>query len=55
MYKFEIEHLALPNACVIHHPVFEDDRGRFTVVATDFEFAKLGPSVSASDYCRYLL
>lgn len=42
MYKFEIEHLALPNACVIHHPVFEDDRGRFTVVATDFEFAKLG-------------
>ena len=39
MYKFEIEPLALQDACLIRHPVFADGRGRFSVTSHQAEFA----------------
>lgn len=42
MYMFEVEPLSLPDACIIRHPVFTDERGRFSVTAHRDGFADLG-------------
>lgn len=39
---FEVEPLSLPDACLIRHPVFTDERGRFSVTAHREELASLG-------------
>ncbi|MBO6796507.1 MAG: dTDP-4-dehydrorhamnose 3,5-epimerase [Maricaulis sp.] len=39
---FEVEPLSLPDACLIRHPVFADERGRFSVTAHRDGLASLG-------------
>jgi dTDP-4-dehydrorhamnose 3,5-epimerase len=42
MYTFKLEPLSLPDACLVRHPVFADQRGRFSVTSQRDGFADIG-------------